>query len=79
MSIQVLGVFLASVFASFLSCNEQASAEKCEASWKKKVFLDENSDYDPDVDDSASIGSDTSSVSVQQGVQHLSTETSVCG
>ena len=46
----------------------------------KKVFLDKNSDYDPDVDDSASIGSDTSSVSVQQGVQqHLPTETSVFG
>ena len=44
-----------------------------------KVFLDKNSDYDPDVDDLASIGSDTSSVSVQQGVQqHLPTETSVC-
>ena len=46
----------------------------------KKVFLDENSNHDPDVDDSASIGSDTSSVSVQQGVQqHLPTETCVCG
>ena len=45
-----------------------------------EVFLDKNSDYDPDVDDLASIGSDTSTVSVQQGVQqHLPTETSVCG
>ena len=44
-----------------------------------KVFLDKNSDYNPDVDDLALIGSDTSSVSVQQGVQHLPTETSVCG
>ena len=34
-SIQAFGVFLASVFANFLSCNEQASVEKCEASWKK--------------------------------------------
>ena len=32
---QAFGVFLASVFASFLSCNEQASAEKCEASWRQ--------------------------------------------
>ena len=40
-----------------------------------EVFLDENSDYDPDVDNWASIGSDTSSVSVRQGVQHLPTET----
>ena len=44
---------------------------------RDEVFLDENSDYDPDVDDSGSIGSDTSSVSVRQGVQqHLPTETS---
>ena len=32
---QAFGVFLASDFASFLSCNEQASAEKCEASWRR--------------------------------------------
>ena len=32
---QAFGVFLASIFASFLSCNEQASVEKCEASWRR--------------------------------------------